>query len=249
EVTLRRGRLGLIEATQQCGLTDRENLLVLVDQFEEIFRYQRVAADRAAAAEDASAFVQLLLEAAAPRASSICVIVTMRSDYLGACALFRNLPERINAGLYLIPRMRREQMEDAITGPAAVAGAAFSPPLVQRLLNDVGEDSDQLPVLQHALLRTWVNWKTEVPQPPQIDFDHYERTGGVRDSINNHAEEIYGSLGDADKAIAAAIFKSLTERDPANLDIRRPTPVGLIAAIAGASVDDVARVADPFRRS
>src|SRR5262249_35864801 len=154
-------------------------------QFEEIFRYQRVAADRAAAADEASAFVQLLLEATSDADSNVYVIATMRSDYLGACAQFRNLPERINTGLYLIPRMRRDHLEDAITGPAAVMGATFAPALVQRMLNDAGEDPDQLPVLQHALLRTWINWKADAAQPAEIGFEHYERTGGVRDSINN----------------------------------------------------------------
>jgi WD40 repeat protein len=247
EVTLRRGRLGLLEAAQQCGLGEDENLLVFVDQFEEIFRYQRVAADRAAATDEASAFVQMLLEATAAAESSVYAIVTMRSDYLGACAQFRHLPERINTGLYLIPRMRRDHLEDAITGPAAVMGAAFCPPLVQRLLNDVGEDLDQLPVLQHALLRTWVNWKADERQPPEIDFPHYEATGGVRDSINNHAEEIYAKFDERDQRIVETIFKALTERDPANLDIRRPTPAGVIASIAKVPFADVARVAMPFR--
>ena len=171
----------------------------------------------------------------------------MRSDYLGACAQFRDLPERINTGLYLIPRMRRDQLEDAITGPAAVAGAAFSPPLVQRLLNDAGEDPDQLPVLQHALLRAWLNWKREGGSSPEIDFRHYDSTGGVRAGLDNHAEEIYDTLSDSDKRIAEILFRCLTERDPSNHDIRRPTELQVVAAIAGAPADEVRGVADRFR--
>jgi energy-coupling factor transporter ATP-binding protein EcfA2 len=118
ETTLRRGPLGLVEAIGQAGIESDENVLVLIDQFEEIFRYQRDAPDRAQAAEEAAAFVKLLLEATARPAPSIYVLITMRSEYLGACAQFRDLPERINAGLYLVPRMRRDQLEEAITGPA-----------------------------------------------------------------------------------------------------------------------------------
>lgn len=247
EVTLRRGPLGLVEAASQCGLGQGENLLILVDQFEEIFRYQREARDRQAAAEEASSFVKLLLEAAARVHPSVFVLITMRSDYLGACAQFRDLPERINRGLYLIPRMRRDQLEDAITGPAAVAGANFSPPLVQKLLNDAGEDPDQLPVLQHALLRTWLNWKSEENARAQIDFRHYEATGGVREGLDKHADEIFGKLAAEDKKIAEVLFRCLTERDPSNNDIRRPTELGVIADIADVRPDDVRRVADAFR--
>src|SRR5262249_40568005 len=155
-------------------------------------------------------FVKLLLEATARVQPSIFVLLTMRSDYLGACSQFRDLPERINRGLYLIPRMRRDQLEDAITGPAAVASARFSPPLIQKLLNDAGEDPDQLPVMQHALLRTWLNWRREADFSGEIDFRHYESTGGVLAGLDNHAEEIFGSLTDADKRIAEHMFRCLT---------------------------------------
>jgi len=248
ELTLRRGPLGLVEAARQCGLRDGQNLLIMVDQFEEIFRYQREAPDPGAAAEEASAFVKLLLEASARVEPAIFVLITMRSDYLGACAQFRDLPERINTGLYLVPRMRRDQLEEAITGPAAVAGAGFSPALVQKLLNDAGEDPDQLPVVQHALLRAWLNWQREdIPEQP-IDFRHYEATGGVKDGLDNHAEEIYCGLDQRQRRIAEILFRCLTERDPSNNDIRRPTQLGVIAAIAGVPVGEVREVADAFRR-
>ena len=145
EVTLRRGPLGLIQAVEECRLPARENLLVIVDQFEELFRYQREADHPEAAREEVAAFVKLLLEATNQQECPIYLIVTMRSDYLGNCAQFRDLPERINEGLYLVPRMRRDQLEQAITGPVAVEDATITPRLVQKLLNDTGDDPDQLP--------------------------------------------------------------------------------------------------------
>jgi uncharacterized RDD family membrane protein YckC len=247
EVTLRRGPMGLVEAARQCGIEDNANLLVVVDQFEEIFRYQRESKDPQAGAEEATAFIKLLVEASARPLPNVFVLITMRSDYLGACAQFRDLPERINTGLYLIPRMRRDQLEDAITGPPSIMGARFSPPLVQKLLNDVGEDPDQLPVLQHALLRTWLNWKAESDPSQEIDFRHYDSTGGVRSGLDHHAEELYTSLPLAERKTAEIIFRCLTERDPSNNDIRRPTQLGEIAAVAGVAIEGVERVADRFR--
>jgi uncharacterized RDD family membrane protein YckC/energy-coupling factor transporter ATP-binding protein EcfA2 len=251
ELTLRRGPLGLIEAARQSGLRGNTNMLVIVDQFEEIFRYQREAKDRETAAAESISFIKLLLEAAKCAEPAIFVLLTMRSDYLGACAQFRDLPERINVGLYLIPRMRRDQLEDAIVGPAAVDGARFSPPLVQKLLNDAGEDPDQLSVLQHALLRTWMNWKAlnpdEEPSAKEIGFGDYESTGGVFSGLDRHAEEIYLSLNGEERRLAEILFRCLTERDPSNNDIRRPTTIGVIAAVAGVGTDDVCRVANRFR--
>src|SRR5215510_7402457 len=99
-------------------------------------------------------------------------------------------------------------------------------------------------------MRTWLNWKRDSASPPRIEFTHYDDTGGVQDGLNNHAEEIYNGLDDdRDRRIAEVLFKCLTERDPARLDIRRPTTVGTIASIAQTTVEDVERVAGPFRQA
>jgi hypothetical protein len=89
DTALRSGRLGLIEASR-IGRGASENLLLVVDQFEELFRFQR---DRAARAYEATEFVGLLLAAAREyvRDYRVYVVVTMRSDYLGECARFPGL--------------------------------------------------------------------------------------------------------------------------------------------------------------
>src|SRR5262249_16686085 len=147
-------------------------LLLLVDQFEELFRYQGYAGR-----EEAEAFVALLLESSKPQAEiPIYVVLTMRSEYLGACALIEGLAERMNAAQFLTPRMTPEQCRAAIDGPAEVCGVAVEQALVNRLLNELAtfapwEESegertasqldrlarraDQLPLLQHALNRMW----------------------------------------------------------------------------------------------
>ena len=139
--------LGLVEAARSLDAGDK--LLVIVDQFEELFRVRQTGSE-----DSAAAFVKLLLRAAFEDGAAVFVVLTMRTDYLGACTVFRGLPEVLNGGQYLIPRMTRDQFTESIEGPIAVGGAAITPQLVQRLLNDVGDDPDQLPILQHALMRT-----------------------------------------------------------------------------------------------
>ena len=151
EATLRRGPLGLIEIVRGAeALKGHANLLVLVDQFEEIFRYRdRITAD------EADAFVALLLASAGQTEVPIYVVITMRSDYLGECAVFHGLPEAVSDSQYLTPRLTREDLELAIAGPARVFGGQVEPKLLNRLINDFGTDPDQLPLLQHALARLW----------------------------------------------------------------------------------------------
>ena len=190
EATLRRSGLGLVEAAREARLPKAEKLLVLVDQFEELFRALE-AADRPQSSDDASAFVTLLLEAAKQGDLPIYVVLTMRSDFLGECARFRDLPEAINDGQYLVPRLTPDQRAEAITGPAAVFGVTLSSTLVNRLLNDVGENPDQLPILQHALMRSWDQWQRRPAERRGIKRD---RSGGLRGNWR-HGQGLVAACG------------------------------------------------------
>jgi predicted Zn-dependent protease with MMP-like domain len=115
----------------------------------------------------------------------------------------------MNDSQYLIPRLTRDQLQAAITGPVGVGNAQITPRLVNRLLNDVGDNPDQLPILQHALMRTWNYHKIGEP----IDLQHYEAIGGMDKALSQHADEIYNQLPDARcQKIAEKLFKYLTEK-------------------------------------
>ena len=240
--------LGFVQLVRQAALPDGENLLLVVDQFEELFRFKqnRSIAD---AANEAAAFVKLLLEAVRQRQLSIYVLLTLRSDFLGDCAQFRDLPETINEGHYLIPRLLREQQREAILGPVAVGGGKISPRLVQQLLNDLGDNPDQLPILQHALMRTWDEWSRNHESGEPMDFRHYEAIGRMAHALSEHADEAYNELpNDRSKKLAESIFKCLTMRGPDNRGIRRPTKIAEICAIAEADPAEVIEVVEYFRK-
>jgi energy-coupling factor transporter ATP-binding protein EcfA2 len=142
EAALRRGPLGLIEIGRGAETLQHANLLILVDQFEELFRNrERINPD------EADAFVALLLASARQSAVAIYVVITMRSDYLGQCAAFYGLPEAVSDSQYLAPRLTHEQLEEAIAGPARVFSGRVYDKLVNRLINDFGGEADQLPLL------------------------------------------------------------------------------------------------------
>lgn len=247
EVTLRRSGLGLIEAVRLARLPDREHVLIIVDQFEELFRFAD-ALSTMRQQDDAAAFIKLLLEATAQEKLPIYVVLTMRSEFIGDCAKFHGLPEAVTAGPYLIPWMTREQRRSAIEEPARVAQQTISPRLVNRLLNDGGENPDQLPILQHCLMRTWDYWREHSRDHDPVDLEHYEKIGGIEKALSRHADAAYEELpNDRLKSIAKKLFQSLTEKGSDNREIRRPTTVGKIAAAANADVQEVISVAERFR--
>ena len=224
------------------------NLLVVVDQFEELFRFRQQGVD---SEEAADAFVNLLLTASEQTECPIYVTITMRSDYLGDCSEIPGLAEAVNEGEYLIPRLLRDQKRDAIEKPIGVGGAKISPLLVQRLLNDVGDDPDQLPVLQHALMRMWDVWSGwQRPQSP----DRVQRlrgTGGLAAALSNHADEIYDALPDDThrSGLRADLQDTHRQKGDDNRGIRRPTRLSQLQAIAGCRSRTVTTVLDAYRRA
>ena len=256
ETILRRSSLGLVELVSrartkldndgQPSFQDYENLLVVVDQFEELFRFKKLI-EAEKSKEDAAAFVKLLIEAVGQKTEKIYVVLTMRSDFLGDCAQFWDLPETINNGQYLIPRMTRDERREAITGPVAVGEGAISVPLVNQLLNDAGDKPDQLPILQHALMRTWNHWLGHRNGEP-MDIPDYVAIGGMAEALSRHAEEAFAELNDSQKAIAEKLFKGLTEKGTDNREIRRPMEVNEICKLTGANEAAVIAVIEVFRR-
>ncbi len=176
----------------------------------------------------------------------------MRSEFLGDCARFRELPEQINEGQYLVPRLTREERRAAIEGPIGVAGGTIAPKLVQRLLNDFGDEPDQLPVMQHALMRTWSHWlgkggatDPELRDDP-VDVEDYIAIGGLERALSIHAQEAFTEaskeVGPGGAEIVKRTFLLLRNRDERGREVRRPTTISEIMAVTGASLADVRKV-------
>lgn len=246
ETTLRASNLGLVECVRQARIPARDNVLVLVDQFEELFRFKK--SRREQGRDEAIAFVKLLLEGARHRDAPIHIALTMRSGFIGSCLELPELPEAVNEGLYLVPRMTRDELRSAIAGPVAVGGAAIAPRLVSRLLNDVGDDPDHLPILQHALMRTWDRWEADRAPGEPLDLRHYEAIGTMREALSRHAEEALGELDERGRALAETLFRALTDLGGDNRGTRRPVRLAEVCALTGGGTDDVAAVAERFRR-
>lgn len=243
---LRSSSLGLVEAIEQTRKNQDINYLVLVDQFEELFRFKD--SHDANSVNETLAFVNLLIEAINYPDAPIYVAITMRSDFIGDCAQFPDLTRKINDSHYLIPQLTRDQKRRAIEGPVAVGGAKISPRLTQQLLNDLGDNPDQLPILQHALMRTWSYWTTYKDYAEEaVDLKHYEAIGTMAEALSMHANEAYDELTEDQKRICEVLFKAITEKRGENFGIRRPTKLNEIAAIADVAEEDVAGVIEKFR--
>ena len=267
---LRRSSHGLAEEVGRLLAADRE-VLILVDQFEELFRYADAkdaeetgnrdpGVARLAQDDEFRRFVEILLTASTLSEPRVRVILTMRSDFLGDCARYRGLAEAVSANQYLTPRLDRDQQTEAIVGPLLRHAGRLEPDvleltetkpedwsdliepqLVEQLKNDAGDDPDQLPVLQHALLRCW-----QEASGGRLTLALYRSLGGWGVILSNHADRIMESCGDDRAGTVERIFRALTERDRAGRAIRRPRTIAQLAAETGDKMADIRAVISRF---
>jgi tetratricopeptide (TPR) repeat protein len=254
EWTLRQSSFSFESALKEAGGLGGRSLLLVVDQFEELFRFglaglgqRRGGVEEARQRDEATQFVQILLDADRRRLANVRVLITMRSDFIGDCAYFHGLSEAVSATQYLVPNLTRSQLEDAIRKPIEKAGGAIEPELVERLLNDCGDELDQLPVLQHCLMRLWdrAGAETAAGSARRLTRQTYDALGRM-EALSRHADEIFAQCAGKELAVEQA-FRALSEVDREGRAIRRAVRFDKLLAETGVSEPDLRAVLDRFR--
>lgn len=184
-------------------------LLLVVDQFEELFTLCKDPSER-------KAFVDNLLTAAVDDGVST-VVITLRADFYAHCAAFDNLRTALaNQQKYIGP-MNKEELRRAIEEPAQLGGWELEKGLVELLLADVGNEPGALPLLSHALLETWKRRRGRT-----LTLTGYAESGRVQGAIAHTAEAVFKQLATPEQqAIAKNIFLRLTELGEGAEDTRR----------------------------
>ena len=249
---------GLATAARDAGLEEDENFLLLVDQFEEIFRYRANHED-----PERTRLIEVLLAVANRKPPGIHIITTMRSEYLGDCSRFKGLAETLNETHYLLPGMTEDELRQAIVEPAEIKDGHIEEALVERLIEDIRGQEDQLPILQHTLLWMWIQEEERQQQERPADdaavrlgLADYERleagrrgvrAENVKNALSQHGNRILEGMPPGERRVAEIMFRRMVEVEDHSNRLRRPTQCGTVARLAQVSLEVVQGVADAFR--
>ncbi len=187
-------------ARRQVTARGSSRLLLVVDQFEEIFALCR-------SEEGRTSFVGNLLNAASETGGPVAVIITLRADFYAHCAGYVQLREALARQQEYIGAMSHEELRRAIEEPARRGRWELEPGLVELLLHDVGHEPGALPLLSHALMETWQRRRGRT-----MTLSGYTSSGGVRGAIAETAEAVFtDQFTQEQRNIARRIFLRLTE--------------------------------------
>jgi WD40 repeat protein/DNA-binding SARP family transcriptional activator len=190
-----------------------KRLLLVIDQFEELFT---LCPDRALQQR----LLDTLLAAAAAmsdaRRPSLAILLALRADFMAQALSHRPFADALQDRTILLGPMSRDELKEAIEKPAEMEGAAFEAGLVDRMLDDVGQEPGNLPLLEFALTLLWENhdhgWLTHA---------RYESIGRVEGALARYADEVYGELDPEEQAHARQILVQLVRPGEGTEDTRR----------------------------
>ncbi|MEU4159522.1 hypothetical protein [Actinoplanes sp. NPDC026670] len=185
-----------------------DDLLVVVDQFEECFTL----------CDDTGRdwLIRALTQAAGPRSR---VVIGVRADFYGHCGAHPELVAALHRAQLLVGPMSTEEFRWAVTEPATRAGASLETALVARLISDVAGQPAALPLVSHTLAEAWRRRRGLA-----LTLTGYEDVGGIRHALARTAEETYGDLGEDDQGAARHLFLRLVVPGDGTEDTKRRVP-------------------------
>jgi WD40 repeat protein len=241
---LNRGSDAFELIAEELALADQHQICILIDQFEELFRFAREIGP-----DEAELFADVICGFSAKPPKGFHLIITIRSDHLGDCAQFRGLAEEIvNKNQYLLPRLSDDELLRAVREPAALFRGEVKLDLAMRLLRDSEGEIDALPLIQHCLMRMWQEVEGGTRTVEQRQYH------GLREGLSTHADEIVTEIVHdrtlTQRRVESAIellFCALTAIDVNGRHIRWPQTFGHLQRVTGLDAATLNTVLRPFR--
>ncbi len=224
-------------------------LVLVVDQFEELFT---AAGDEEDGRAEREGFIAALHAAATVPAGphklpAALVAVAVRADYLGHLIADPTLKAWVDAGLFTVGPMSEAEVRLAVTGPAAEAGLAVEPTLVEAVVAELREGaggglgSGVLPLMSQAMAATW-----QYREGSALTLRGYRRAGGVADAVNRSAQAPYDALTSPQKDAALQVFTQLTVITPDGQLTRRRCSLADLRSPGSPVAADIDAVIDVF---
>ncbi|MFI5530039.1 hypothetical protein ACIA8O_15995 [Kitasatospora sp. NPDC051853] len=195
-------------AEEILGTVDGSGLLLVVDQFEEVFTLGADEAER-------RWFVEVLDRVSRPPQANVLVVLGVRADFYARCTADGRLRAALRDDPVLLDPMTAAELEEAVRRPAAAVGLTVQDGLVELLLAELGGPGT-LPLLAHALRATW-----QQREDGALTVAGYRLAGGVHGAVARTAESVYAALTPAERRAARVVFLRLVAIGRETEDTRR----------------------------
>lgn len=210
--TLNRGEVRLSDLSRKLRrqYPEATGLLIVADQFEEFLTLCTDPLQR-------ELFQDLLINGQHPTQDAVdshneelplVVVTTLRADFMGRLLEYRPLADAMQNGDIKLGPMTREELQRTVENPAKKQGVGFAPGLIERILDDVGHEPGNLPLLQFALTALW---ERDAELGAELSHQAYEEIGRVQGALAYHADDVFNTLQAPEQKLAQEVFVQLVQ--------------------------------------
>ncbi len=205
---LRDGRRGILRSVRRCLGTDDDRVLLVVDQFEEVFAGSTV--------DDATQFLDALAAAVAEPTSPLRLLVTLRADFYDRPLAHQTFATVLKQTSVDVTPLAPDELERAIVDPARQQGVAFESGLVARIAAEATGQPAPLPLLQYALGELFDRREGNV-----LTSGAYDAIGGLSGALASRAEAIFSSSDPGKRVALRMLFGRMVDPLASSADLRR----------------------------
>ena len=245
EKKLKEGISGLETVYRQSEIFGKKNLMIVIDQFEDLFLNTDLYNNAAALNEDTNQYINAITGANFAEEIAVYVVIALGAENIIDISPYRRLQDLLNQGQYLLPRISGVDLKRIILNPLVGSKISVSPESMDAILAQFGSDMRLLPNLQFLLYKTWSVVKDQDQEDIIIQPDDLANVGNLQHCFATHLESHYNNLDDRGKQVFEKLFKALVSTESLG-KMTQPQTLAHLSSICESSLEEISTLLLPI---
>ena len=238
EKNLNEGISGLESIYRRSEIFGKKNLIIIIDQFEDLFLHNNRFNNAAVLNEETNQYINAITGANFAEDIAVYVVIALGAENIIDISPYRRLQDLLNQGQYLLPRINGVDVKRLIVNPLSGTNLSISPESMDSLLAQFGSDMRLLPNLQFLMFKIWTNFQHSANGEMVIQPEDLAEAGNLQYCFAVHLENHYDSLDTRQKLVFEKLFKSMLSEDSLG-KLTQPQTLTHLSSICDASIDEI----------
>lgn len=239
---MRKDHSGILNALTKYSISGDGNLLIIIDQFEDIFDLAEKGKTGLAWEQEIALFFNNIAKAIASKDASVYVLISMQADFIPLLYNYRVLHAHISKGLYSIPNFRQDDFHHIIRGSLLHSGYTITDDALNYIEEGYNQDLKNLPMVQLFLKKIQLAYPHEdAEEPTKLTLSNIRKLGELNRIVEKDLDQYFNQLPKGDKQVIELLFRNITQPGD-GLKMKKPRTLKEINDVMGVEKNELVRV-------
>lgn len=239
---MRKDHSGILNALTKYSISGAGNLLIIIDQFEDIFDLAEKGKTGLAWEQEIALFFNNIAKAIASKDASVYVLISMQSDFIPLLYNYKVLHEHISKGLYSVPNFRQDDFHHIIEGSILHSGYKITDDALNYIEKEYNQDLKNLPMVQLLLKKIQLAYPHgDAEEPTELTLSNIKKLGELNRIVEKDLDQYFNQLPKCDKQVIELLFRNITQPGD-GLKMKKPRTLKEINDVMGVEKNELVRV-------